>query len=882
MAMENLSIQERQLNTIDKEYIAHVRKSDGSEQLLYDHLTGTAEIAKNLATKIGLPLSGELIGLVHDLGKYSQAFQTYIRDSITYDNYKDLDLDEDEEAEILLKGKPKRGSVDHSTAGAIYLYEQFENISTSRIDKITREKTKIGQGQLLADILFICVASHHSGMVNVVDKEGNRYLQNRKQKEEDKSHYQESLTNATNNDVFSHLDKKVKSATLKEFTNIIASLLVDKSSTDKQKDFYIGFYARMLFSCLIDADRSNSIAFEYPSQAHLLNYSRPDWQTAIDKVEALYDGFANKAKNSPPNPINHQRNLIASTCYETGQKAQGIYTLTVPTGGGKTLASLRFAVQHAKRHNLDRIIYIIPFTSIIEQNAQEVRDILEEKLADGSYVGDWVLEQHSNLEPDLQTWQSKLIMDNWNAPIVFTTMVQFLESCCGGGTKGVRRLHQLSRAVLIFDEIQTLPINCYYLFCNAINFLTSHANSTAVLCTATQPVLNSLPIEHNGSLNPATEIVGNRDQLTELFDTLKRVEIHDHTEKPKDLDSLTDYISENFDKYASTLVIVNTKIWASQIYQSLAESLPEDELYHLSTGQCARHRKDLLAQIRGRLKQGLPTLVISTQLIEAGVDVSFASVIRFLAGLDSIAQASGRCNRHGEMRDENGNPTKGQVFIVKPDKESLSKLPTIKLGKEQMENHILPLLSQAENRDKHLLDPNIMTDFFKVFYITDFAKQQMAYPVKQTDGKSFGSDTIFGWTSNNSLNPAVDNDNASRLKNGQFPKLWQSFMDAGRAFKAIDAPTKAVIVPYGDEGRMLITALYGTQLNDKDFYKLVREVQQYSVNVFPYMFDKLQQEHAIEQVRDTGIFTLSEKFYDEHMGLNIVGDGKLDFIGDFL
>lgn len=476
MAMENLSIQERQLNTIDKEYIAHVRKSDGSEQLLYDHLTGTAEIAKNLATKIGLPLSGELIGLVHDLGKYSQAFQTYIRDSITYDNYKDLDLDEDEEAEILLKGKPKRGSVDHSTAGAIYLYEQFESISTSRIDKITREKTKIGQGQLLADILFICVASHHSGMVNVVDKEGNRYLQNRKQKEEDKSHYQESLTNATNNDVFSHLDKKVKSATLKEFTNIIASLLVDKSSTDKQKDFYIGFYARMLFSCLIDADRSNSIAFEYPSQAHLLNYSRPDWQTAIDKVEALYDGFANKAKNSPPNPINHQRNLIASTCYETGQKAQGIYTLTVPTGGGKTLASLRFAVQHAKRHNLDRIIYIIPFTSIIEQNAQEVRDILEEKLADGSYVGDWVLEQHSNLEPDLQTWQSKLIMDNWNAPIVFTTMVQFLESCFGGGTKGVRRLHQLSRAVLIFDEIQTLPINCYYLFCNLYHVKVGRPN----------------------------------------------------------------------------------------------------------------------------------------------------------------------------------------------------------------------------------------------------------------------------------------------------------------------------------------------------------------------------------------------------------------------
>ncbi|WP_198335046.1 CRISPR-associated helicase Cas3' [Psychrobacter namhaensis] len=879
--MEDLKVQKHLSNTGEQKFIAHVRQSDGNEQPLYDHLIGTAEIAKGLAAKIRLPLSGELIGLVHDLGKYSQAFQTYIRDSIAYDSYKSLDLDEDEEAEILLKGKPKRGSVDHSTAGAIHLYQLFWRLTKTIKDESKQQKIEVGQGQLLADILFICVASHHSGMVNVVDKEGHHYLNHRKKKEEDKSHYQESIVNATTNSLFAHLDKKFKSETLKEFTNVIATLLFDKSATDKQKDFYIGFYARMLFSCLIDADRSNSIAFEYPSQAHLLEYSRPDWQIAIDKVEALYTSFADKATHSPPNPINYQRNLIARTCYEAGQKEQGIYTLTVPTGGGKTLASLRFAVQHAKRHNLDCIIYIIPFTSIIEQNAQEVRDILEEKLADGSYVSDWVLEQHSNLEPEVQTWQSKLIMDNWNAPIVFTTMVQFLESCFGGGTKGVRRLHQLSRAVLIFDEIQTLPINCYYLFCNAINFLTRYTNSTAVLCTATQPVLDNLPIAHNGSLYPATEIIGNRDQLAQLFNTLTRVDIHNHTGQPKDLNALTEYINENFADFSSTLVIVNTKIWASQLYQTLLETTPKEALYHLSTGQCARHRKDLLSQIRARLKQGLPTLVISTQLIEAGVDVSFASVIRFLAGLDSIAQAAGRCNRHGEMVDKKGNPIKGQVFIVKPDKESLSKLPTIKLGKEQMENNILPLLSQPKNQNKHLLDPDIMTQFFEVFYRTEHATKEMAYPVQETNGQPSSSETVFGWLSNNTLNPAVNNDNASRLKNSQFPKLWQSFMDAGRAFKAIDAPTKAVIVPYTEEGSDLITALYGTQFNDKDFYKLVRDAQQYSVNVFPYMFDKLQQEHAIEQVRDTGIFTLSETFYDECMGLNIAGDGKLDFIEGF-
>ncbi|MCC3308283.1 CRISPR-associated helicase Cas3' [Psychrobacter sanguinis] len=851
--------------TNTQEFIAHVRASDGAEQPLYDHLTGTAEISKRLATKIGLPLSGDLIGLVHDLGKYSQAFQNYIRECVQYDNYKDLGLDEDEEAEMLVKGKPKRGSVDHSTAGAIYLYQQFKD---------RPKKKNLAQGALLADILFLCVASHHSGLINVVDKEGQPYLYNRKIKPEEKTHLQEALSNAISNKLFDHLDSKILNATVREFHNALIPILADKNIKSKQQDFYIGFYARLLFSCLIDADRSNSIAFEHPSQAHLLEYECPNWQTAIDKVEDLYQDFADKAKHSPPNPINEQRSRIAQTCLDAGQKSQGIYTLTVPTGGGKTLASLRFAVQHAKCHNLDRIIYIIPFTSIIEQNAAEVRKILEQKLPDGSYVGDWVLEQHSNLEPDVQTWQSKLIMDNWNAPIVFTTMVQFLESCFGGGTKGVRRLHQLSRAVLIFDEIQTLPINCYYLFCNAINFLTSYTNTTAVLCTATQPVLNKLPIAQNGSLNPATEIIGDHKDLAILFDTLKRVDIHDHTENLQDLDSVTEYINENFTNFASTLVIVNTKAWASDLYKELSKTINSNELFHLSTGQCARHRKDLLNTIRKRLKEGLPTLVISTQLIEAGVDVSFKSVIRFLAGLDSIAQASGRCNRHGEMVDEEGKGIKGKVFIVKPDKENLSRLPTIALSKAQMENTILPMLREPQNADKHLLDPDIMNIFFKSFYQTDHAEKQMAYPVDNIH-------TVFNWLSSNKGNIAVNNDNEQLLKEGQFPKLWQSFMEAGKAFKAIDAPTKAVIVPYGEEGRNIITALYGTQASDKEFYKLVREAQQYSVNIFPFMLDKLTDAEAINQVRDTGILTLSETFYDKQMGLNLEGNSKLDFIGGF-
>lgn len=206
--MKSVDQQNEPLNTANQNFIAHVRASDGSEQLLYDHLTGTAQISKALATKIGLPLAGELIGLVHDLGKYSQAFQEYIRACVAHDKAKAGNRTVDDDCEALeLQGKPARGSVDHSTAGAIYLYKRFKELSSSQVDNQSKKKTKVEQGQLLADILFICIASHHSGLVNVVDKSGKAYLSQRKQKPEDASHYVEAGKNALANDLFNHLDK---------------------------------------------------------------------------------------------------------------------------------------------------------------------------------------------------------------------------------------------------------------------------------------------------------------------------------------------------------------------------------------------------------------------------------------------------------------------------------------------------------------------------------------------------------------------------------------------------------------------------------------------------------------------------------------------------
>ena len=455
-----------------EKYIAHVRTSDGEIQYLSVHLTDVAKICAWLAAKIGLADAGALIGLLHDFGKYSEAFRTYIGSATGK-----INPDEDD----YVDAKAQKGKVDHSSAGAQWLWRELKN------------KGKSGQGELIGQILALCIASHHSGLIDCLAPDGKQVFHERMGKEDEKTHLIECEINADpeilqqaqvllNHDFLLEFDQKIKS--------ILQAKQQDVLLSPEIRSFYLGFFTRFLFSCLIDADRINSADFERPEEAVARSSEPVDWQIAIARLEAHLKHLEVK------NPIDKIRQSIATHCLQKSAQKQGIYTLTVPTGGGKTYASLRYALHHAKAHQLDRIIYIIPYTSIIDQNAEAVRGILEQ-------IGDqrpWVLEQHSNLEPELQTWHSKIVSDNWDAPIVFTTMVQFLETVFGSGTRGVRRLHQLSKSVLIFDEIQTLPINCTHLFCNALNFLTEYAQTTAVLCTATQPLLDDLKTSTKGQL----------------------------------------------------------------------------------------------------------------------------------------------------------------------------------------------------------------------------------------------------------------------------------------------------------------------------------------------------------------------------------------------
>ena len=809
------------------DYIAHVRKADGQPQFLQTHLTETAEIAKLLAAKLALDHAGELLGLMHDFGKYSRKFQKYIHDETGLFN---PDLDDEEST-------PNGSKVDHSTAGTQWVYRELRKFGAEQ-----------GIGELFGQMLGLCIASHHGeGLIDCLDGEGNPKWIERFNKTDELTHLAECEQNA--NEAVQQKAKELADENLiRSLLNAVKPILSNQTINNKIKEFYLGCLTRFLFSCLIDADRINSSDFEREAQKEVRRLAeKPDWQSAIDKLEAKLAGFENRY------PIDEIRRRISDDCLKRAVDFQGIYTLTVPTGGGKTLASLRYALHHSQKHNLDRIIYIIPYTSIIDQNAQAVREILGE---------DWVLEHHSNLEPEKQSWQDKLLSENWDKPIVFTTMVQFLDAWFGGGTRGARHIHPMTNSVLIFDEIQTLPVKCVHLFCNVLNWLTAFGKSTAVLCTATQPLLGesglqNFPEDKRESivvrgllrLPENAEIMGKHQDLDKLFADLSRVEIR-FNEKAGgwNVEEAGTFLLEQFQTTPSCLFIVNTKKWAQELYQYCQrQNVPPETLFHLSTNQCAAHRKAIFDTIKARLENKQPVICISTQLIEAGVDISMACVIRALGGLDSIAQAAGRCNRHGEKEG------KGQVWVLNLQEQDFTLiLPDIQAGKTHSERVFRDFAGQD------ILQPAAMERYFEYYFYQ--RSDEMAYSIKNS-----ATGSLLDWLSDNALNPYGEKNNK---RSKPLPLLMQSFKSAGRAFQAIDAPTHAVIVPYG-EGAELIAKLCG-EWNPKEMYRTLQKAQRYSVNVFPKVWEQLQDENAIyETIKGSGIYYLDECHYSNEFGLSL-------------
>lgn len=544
---------------MEKKYLAHISE-DGREQTVFEHLIGTGELCASFASAFGAEKQGCLTGLMHDIGKYSDAFQRR------------------------LCGGEK---VDHSTAGAL-------------------ECTKPD----IADIpAAFCIAGHHAGLPDGGGRGdiGGSTLLGRLNRAKtsglpDYSHWQEEVS--------------ISGEGLPDFCS------------NRRDVLSLAFYTRMLYSCLVDADYLDTEAF-------MSGEPRASIQTDFERYCECLDKYIQPWWQATEE-LNRKRCEILRTCLDKSTIEPGLYTLTVPTGGGKTVSSLAFALHHAREHGMKRVIYVIPYTSIIEQNAEVFRKILGETA---------VLEHHSSADYEIgdelskETLQKARATENWDAPIVVTTAVQFFESLYSSKSSKCRKLHNIANSVVVFDEAQMLPLPYLRPCVHAIAQLVANYRVTALLCTATQPALNPL----------ITEFLPGRT-VTELCPgKLYEDPVFRRVTYARDENALTDNeIAEMLMRHDRVLCIVNSRAAARDIFGLLGGN----GNYHLSTMMCPAHRKQILDEIRERLKNGEACRVVSTSLIEAGVDVDFPVVYRERAGLDSILQAAGRCNREGKRRPE--------------------------------------------------------------------------------------------------------------------------------------------------------------------------------------------------------------------------------------
>lgn len=790
--------------------LAHLIPETGRSQTLAEHSKTVSRLVKKYGTDIALPTLGELAGLLHDTGKAKQTFQIYLHDN----------------------DRSQKGKINHSTAGAKYLMDTFPETNTT--EKLCRQ------------ILALTILSHHSGLIDCLDPNGNDKFTDRLSPSSE-IHYPESIRNffpacTTENTITVLFQNATRE--LEQYRNRIKKI----TPSSNEIIFYYGLTTRYLLSSLIDADRYDAYCFAADLKSEDRDYHLSTlWPELIARLEQYLANFPCTTD------IEKLRRKISDDCKTFATHPPGIYRLCVPTGGGKTLSSLRFALEHANKYQKKRIIYAISYTTIIDQNAQVIRDALQND--------DIILEHHSNIICDEQGGDDttgrtipELLTERWDSPIILTTTVQLLNTLFLSKPRSVRRMHNLADSIIIFDEVQTIPVKCLSMFNTALNFLAEICGATILLCTATQPELTRTP--HPLRLSPTPDIISN---LPVLFQKFKRTQIIDErTLEGYSAEQLADFALDHRLGNPSILIIANTTSAARRIHTALQNKMCPEKLYYLTTKLCPAHRKEKLAEIRKNLDDKIPMICVTTQLIEAGVDVSFSCVIRCIAGLDSIAQAAGRCNRHGESACK-------CVYVVNLANEKLAKLPDIQKGKDVAERVMGEFERQPDLFGNDLLSPKAVEIYYRYYFWE--RQSEMDYIVKKSDTGFSDDTTLYELLSQN-----IPGKRAYVRKQNSFPQnpLRQAFTSAGNLFEVIEHNTQSVIVPYG-HGAEIIRALEKSQ-NIAEIRTLLRSAQQFSVNLFAYEVDKFS--NGISPIGDTGAYALSSDCYSDEYGVTPFSDNE--------
>jgi CRISPR-associated endonuclease/helicase Cas3 len=724
------------------DYFAHIKKEDNGfkTQTLLNHLTETSNKSAEFAGMFNDSEWGRLLGLWHDLGKFSVEFQDYIRINSGYEEND--------------QNKPK---TDHTSAGAIFSKELLP--------------------QKWPPFAY-CIAGHHAGLHNWYPEIGlSGDLSDRLKKHE--------------------LLDKIRSFIPKEITEMNH---LNPPAGRPLPPEQIHLWIRMLFSCLVDADYLDTEHFMNPE-----SFAKRGKYNTVRELKVLFDNYMEElGRNAPITEVNLIRNRILKQCIQSGEKDPGFFSITVPTGGGKTLSAMAWALEHATIFNKSRIIFAIPYTSIITQTAQVYRDIF----------GDTnVIEHHSNIDEEADFQDRKLAIENWDAPIIVTTNVQLFESLFSNKTSRCRKLHNLVNSIIILDEAQMLPPEFLNPILSILKGLVEIFGVSVLFSTATQPALNGTIGSGQNAFkgienNTVREIVPDYLQLT---NNLKRVKIEMpvNTNQPTEWNTIADELKD-FDQ---VLCIVNTRKDCHELYKLMPEGT-----FHLSRMMCSDHIMDTIAEIKQRLKDGKHVTVISTQLIEAGVDVDFPVVYRALAGLDSVAQSAGRCNREGKLNYE-GKLGLTKVFCtVKGTPPGLMRKGSDTL-KELLHLH-------AEN---DFLDPTVFRQYFSLFYskVHDFDKPKIEdLLVKDATEMKF------------------------------------QFATSARDFRLIDDKgAQSILVKYR-EGSDLINLL---KRKGPETW-LMRKLQHYTVSVNARDFDSIRKAGLIEEMHGCWIQSY-EKLYDSKAGL---------------
>lgn len=787
-------------------YLAHIRRDRQpmEVQTVSEHCRSTAKYAAQALEAVSLSSCGHLAGLLHDMGKYTASFQNYLVNQIG-----------------------QRGSVNHTFAGVHLLLERFFSEDAEDFSSVASE------------VLALAVGGHH-GLFDCIDDRQKSGFQHRLVKEG--TGYEEAVENFFRFCISQEeLDQRFQAAQ-QELTPVLERILAmtseDNTYFDDETSFYSGLLARLLLSAVIEGDRRDTAIFmtgsEFPPARNKEELEQL-WSALLSRTEEKLEALPRET------PIGQARQTISDRCKQAAEQPGGVFRLNVPTGGGKTLSSLRFALAHAHRHRKQRMIFTSPLLSILDQNAKEIRAYIQ----DDSLI----LEHHSNLlqteEDGQQLDERELLTETWESPIIITTLVQLLNTLFSGKTAAIRRFHSLCDSIIVIDEVQTVPSKMLSLFSLAVNFLAEICGATVVLCSATQPCTEQ--IEHPLH-NPIPEIVPYEPALWEVF---RRTDIRDARTMP--LEQIADFALNKLEHADSLLVVCNKKRQAEQLYNLLNGQ--NFALFSLSASMCIAHRRDTLDKLRNALTRYAQKVVcVSTQVIEAGVDISFACVIRLAAGMDSVVQAAGRCNRSGEA----GPGVLAPVYLVRCQNESLAQLPDIRKGQGATQELLSEFAAHPELYHNSLDSAEAIQYYYRALYRRE-DKGHHDYCIKDRP-------SLLSLLSRNESCTAD-------------PPYYfrQAFRTAGSLFQVFEENTTDVIVPYG-EGAALIQNLNSERAEHDPIYlkTLLEQAKPYTVSLYQYQIDRLTAEHSLIPLQG-GALGLNGHYLAE-TGFS-KDESNLDFLG---